>query len=413
MEMMAETGYCTGIENYSRYIDKRSPGTPPSTLLDYFPDDWLLFIDESHITLPQVRGMYNGDKMRKENLVNYGFRLKAALDNRPLQFKEFQQRLNQVIYTSATPDEYELKLSVNSPISLDTGKSYFGQSELLVRPTGLLDPLVDIRAVDEQSFEKLKQDVHRCGYSKMSIASQEKIKNNQIDDLIAEIRATVAKGERVLVTTLTKRMSEDLAGYLTQIGIKVTYLHSDLDSIKRVEILKNLRLGKYDCLIGINLLREGLDLPEVSLIAILDADKEGFLRSKTSLIQTMGRAARHINGRVIMYAAHITGSMQYAVDETLRRRKVQDKYNKEHSITPIGITKEISDILVKDEDTKEEDAKEMGSLLKRAEMYPVLEAKAQKLLIKEIQMQMELYADMMEFEKAAECRDIIKDLQKQ
>jgi excinuclease ABC subunit B len=411
MEMMVETGYCSGIENYSRYIDRREPGTPPSTLIDYFPDDWLLFVDESHITLPQVRGMYNGDKMRKENLVNYGFRLKAALDNRPLKYHEFQTRLDQVIYTSATPDEEELNYSVNPAIKLSDGSSYIGKAELLIRPTGLLDPLVDIRPPDADSFETLKHDCIVNKYLDMSIVKQEKHSANQIDDLINEIKNTVAKGQRVLVTTLTKRMAEDLAGYLTQIGIKVTYIHSDLDSIKRVEILKNLRLGKYDCLIGINLLREGLDLPEVSLVAIMDADKEGFLRSRTSLIQTMGRAARHIEGKVIMYASHITGSMKFAIDETLRRRKVQDEYNKRMNITPTGIIKEISDVLSVREDNDKEEAKEMLTLMKRVDMYPALDPKAQKLVIKELQLQMEIYADMQEYEKAAECRDLLRDLE--
>lgn len=411
MEMMMETGYCTGIENYSRYIDGRAGGTPPSTLLDYFPDDWLLFVDESHITLPQVRGMYNGDRMRKENLVDYGFRLKAALDNRPLKFDEFRQRIHQVIHTSATPDEFELKLSTNLPVKNEKGSMYDGKCELLIRPTGLLDPIVDLRPIDKDSFKSLKEDIEKYGYKDMKILGLSEYPNNQIDDLINEIKATVEKGERVLVTTLTKRMSEDLAGYLTQIGIKVTYIHSDIDSIKRVEILKSLRMGKYDCLIGINLLREGLDLPEVSLIAIMDADKEGFLRSRTSLIQTMGRAARHINGRVIMYASHITGSMKFAIDETLRRREYQNKYNISNNITPTGIIKDISDILVRSEDEKEDD-KSLQDLNKRAELYPVLEPNAQKILLKELQIQMELYADMQEYEKAAELRDTIKELKK-
>jgi excinuclease ABC subunit B len=289
--------------------------------------------------------MYNGDKMRKGNLVDYGFRLKAALDNRPLKYHEFQKRLDQVIYTSATPNEEELNLSISPAIKMEDGSSYIGKAELLIRPTGLLDPIIDIRPPDADSFERLKQDVIANGYSDMNVAKQTKHQANQIDDLINEIKSTVEKGQRVLVTTLTKRMAEDLAGYLTQIGIKVTYIHSDLDSIKRVEVLKNLRLGKFDCLIGINLLREGLDLPEVSLVTIMDADKEGFLRSHTSLIQTMGRAARHIEGRVIMYAAHITGSMKLAIDETLRRRKAQAEYNKKMNITPTGISKEISDVL--------------------------------------------------------------------
>ena len=406
--MMAETGYCTGIENYSRYLDNREIGSPPSTLLDYFPDDWLLFVDESHITLPQVRGMYNGDRMRKETLVNFGFRLKAALDNRPLKFEEFQRRINQVIYTSATPSEYELKRSTNNPIKTFEGESYNGLSELIIRPTGLLDPKIDIRPIDQDSFKSLKAGLLLNKYNDMTIAKLDSYPKNQVDDLINEIKKTVEKGERVLVTTLTKRMSEDLAGYLTQIGIKVTYIHSDIDSIKRVEILNNLRLGKFDCLIGINLLREGLDLPEVSLVAILDADKEGFLRSKTSLVQTMGRAARHIHGHVIMYASHITESMKFATDLTRERRLVQDEYNKKHGIIPTGIQKDIMEGLkVADEEADKEKEKEVLSLFKRAEMYPVLEKDAQKLLLKEIELQMELYSEMLEFEKAAECRDLL------
>ncbi len=408
LEMMAETGYCTGIENYSRYLDSREIGSPPSTLLDYFPDDWLLFIDESHITLPQVRGMYNGDRMRKETLVNFGFRLQAALDNRPLKFEEFQRRINQVIYTSATPSEYELKRSTNNPIKTEENDNYNGISELIIRPTGLLDPKIDIRPIDQDSFRSLKGDILLNKYNDMTIASLNSYPNNQVDDLINEIKKTVEKNERVLVTTLTKRMSEDLAGYLTQIGIKVTYIHSDIDSIKRVEILNNLRLGKFDCLIGINLLREGLDLPEVSLVAILDADKEGFLRSKTSLVQTMGRAARHINGHVIMYAGHITESMKFATDLTRARRLVQDEYNKKNGITPTGIQKAIMEGLkTSDEEADKEKEKEVLSLFKRAEMYPVLEKDAQKLLQKEIELQMELYSEMLEFEKAAECRDLL------
>jgi excinuclease ABC subunit B len=400
LEMMAETGFCQGIENYSRYIDRRKPGTAPSTLLDYFPDDWLMFIDESHITVPQVHGMYNGDRMRKENLVNYGFRLKAALDNRPLKFAEFRQRLDQVIYTTATPADYELSLSTPE-----------GVAQLLVRPTGLLDPVIDVRPADQDSFASLKRDIIKNGYTDMTIAGRQDYPQNQIDDLINEIRKTVADKQRVLITTLTKRMSEDLAGFLVDLGIKVTYIHSDLDAIKRVEILKQLRLGKYDVLIGINLLREGLDLPEVSLVAILDADKEGFLRSRTSLVQTMGRAARHKQGRVLMYASQITDSMKYAIDETRRRRKVQEAYNTEHHITPESIQKEITDILIQSEsETEAEQNATVKTLSQRAESYQILEPKAKKILLKEIEVQMSIYADSLEFEKAAECRDLLNSL---
>ncbi len=407
LEMMQETGYCTGIENYSRYLDKRAPGTPPATLLDFFPDDWLLFIDESHITIPQVRGMYNGDKMRKENLVNYGFRLKAALDNRPLQFDEFRKRLHQTIYTSATPNEYELELSKNAAKKANLK----GTAEILIRPTGLLDPIVDVRPPDYAVKEQLVASLTEAGYTDMSIFQNPQQKRNQIDDLLVEIQATVAKSQRVLVTTLTKRMSEDLAGYLVELGIKVTYIHSDLDAIKRVEILKDLRLGKFDVLIGINLLREGLDLPEVSLIAILDADKEGFLRSHTSLMQIMGRAARHEQGRVIMYAQSVTRSMKSAIDETFRRRKTQETYNEKYGITPTTIQKAIEDSLVRmDNDKDKADGEENISLMKRIENFPILETKAQKVVLKEIEVQMEIFADALEFERAAEYRDLLNNL---
>lgn len=407
LEMMQETGYCTGIENYSRYLDKRAAGTPPATLLDFFPDDWLLFIDESHITIPQVRGMYNGDQMRKENLVNYGFRLKAALDNRPLKFPEFRKRLHQTVYTSATPNEYELSLSKEAANRFGLK----GTSEILIRPTGLLDPIVDIRPPDHESLQKLTASLKANGYDDMSIIAHPDAMRNQIDDLIAEIAATVKKGQRAIVTTLTKRMAEDLAAYLLELGIKVTYIHSDLDAIKRVEILKNLRLGKYDVLIGINLLREGLDLPEVSLIAILDADKEGFLRSQTSLIQIMGRASRHQEGRVLMYASQVTQSMKFAIDETRRRRKVQEAYNHEHGITPTTIQKDIEDMIVKIDNSDEKTAMDENfSLMKRVDSYPILDPKAQKVVLREIEVQMEIYADALEFEKAAEYRDILNRL---
>ncbi len=299
LEMMEETGFVKGIENYSRYLTNREPGEQPATLLDYFPDDYLMFIDESHMTIPQLRGMYNGDRARKEALVEHGFRLPSALDNRPLTFTEFEKHVNNLIYVSATPADYELSRSPD-PI------------QQVIRPTGLLDPQITVRPVD-----------------------------GQVDDLIAEIRETVAKKQRILVTTLTKRMSEDLAEYLKELGIKVAYLHSDIDTLDRSDILRDLRLGTYNVLVGINLLREGLDLPEVSLVAILDADKEGFLRSEQALIQTVGRAARHQEGRVIMYADHVTGSMKRTIDETNRRRTIQEAYNKEHGITPQGIAKKV------------------------------------------------------------------------
>ena len=303
LEMLTEIGFCTGIENYSRVIQGRQPGTPPTTLLDYFPDDFLLFVDESHVTLPQCRAMYAGDRSRKVALVNYGFRLPSAYDNRPLNFDEFNSKLNQVIYVSATPADYELSRSAQTV-------------EQVIRPTGLLDPVVEVRPID-----------------------------GQIDDLIGEIKARTAKEERVLVTTLTKKMAEDLTAYLLQAGIRVRYMHSDIGAMERMEIIRDLRMAKFDVLVGINLLREGLDLPEVSLVAILDADKEGFLRSQTSLIQTIGRAARNAEGMVIMYADHMTDSMRYAIDETKRRRQIQDDYNKAHGIVPKTIIKSVRDLI--------------------------------------------------------------------
>ena len=411
LEMMAETGFCTGIENYSRYLDGRAPGTHPSTLLDYFPDDYLMFIDESHISVPQVRGMYNGDKMRKETLINYGFRLKASLDNRPLQFSEFSTKLNDVVYTSATPNEYELSLSRASAQSSKI-PDYSGKVELLIRPTGLLDPVIDVRPITLEGFEPLKSQLETNGYDEMSVFKAKEWKKTQIDDLLHEVQENIKKGQRVLVTTLTKRMSEDLATYLLDLGLKVTYIHSELDAIKRVEILRSLRQGKYDCVIGINLLREGLDLPEVSLVAILDADKEGFLRSRTSLVQTIGRAARHSEGRVIMYADKITDSMKYAIDETLRRRKTQIAYNLEHGITPTSIVKEIKDSVLEMSEEKEEgkEEKTLSTLTKRSDSYNILEPTAKKVLLKEIEIQMEIYADMLDFENAAECRDLLNRL---
>jgi excinuclease ABC subunit B len=359
LEMLEETGFVKGIENYSRYLTNREPGEQPATLLDYFPDDYLMMIDESHMTIPQVRGMYNGDRARKEVLVDYGFRLPSALDNRPLTFTEFERHINKVIYVSATPAEYELSRSPKP-------------AEQIIRPTGLLDPKIDVRPID-----------------------------GQIDDLINEIKATVDKHQRVLVTTLTKRMSEDLTDYLKEVGIKVTYLHSDVDTLDRTDILRDLRLGVYDVVVGINLLREGLDLPEVSLVAILDADKEGFLRSEQALIQTIGRAARHVEGRVVMYADHVTGSMQRAIDETTRRHKIQEKYNKEHGITPTSISKNVEKGLRPD---LPEEAKRAKLDLKK------IPKDEYKFLIRDLTGQMDLASANLEFEKAAELRDIIADI---
>ena len=361
IEMLTSVGYCKSMENYSIYFDGRRSGEAPFTLLDYFPEDYLLLVDESHITIPQVRGMFNGDRARKTNLIEYGFRLPTAYDNRPLNFEEFRKRQRNTVYISATPDEWEIKDSNNIV------------AELLTRPTGLLDPIVDIRKTD-----------------------------GQIDDVISEIRSNVEKNQRVLVTTLTKRMAEDLTDYLKELNIKVQYIHSDIDTVERVEILRNLRLGKYDVIVGINLLREGIDLPEVSLVVILDADKEGFLRSKTSLVQTIGRAARHVEGRVIMYADKITDSMKYAIDETDRRRRYQLEYNKEHNIIPKSIEKEIRDSLSKKKD--EEFDPTVGLDLER------LDTKQKNLLIKDLEAKMLLAAENLQFEKAAGLRDEIKEI---
>ncbi|HSX24328.1 MAG TPA: excinuclease ABC subunit UvrB [Candidatus Saccharimonadales bacterium] len=360
LEMMEETGFVKGIENYSRYLTNREPGEQPATLLDYFPDDFLMFADESHMTLPQVRGMYNGDRARKEVLVEHGFRLPSALDNRPLTFTEFEKHINKIVYVSATPAEYELSRSFKPPV------------EQVIRPTGLIDPPIEVRPID-----------------------------GQIDDLISEIKDTVDKHQRVLVTTLTKRMSEDLTDYLKELNIKVTYLHSDVDTLDRTDILRDLRLGVYDVVVGINLLREGLDLPEVSLVAILDADKEGFLRSEQALIQTVGRAARHLEGRVIMYADHVTGSMQRTMDETTRRRAIQEAYNKKHGITPIGISRAVEKGMRPD---LPEEAKRAKLDLKK------IPKDEYGHLIKDLTAQMELASANLEFEKAAELRDIIADI---
>ncbi len=353
VEMLQEIGFCQGIENYSRLISGRKAGTPPYTLLDYFPDDFLMFIDESHVTVSQVRGMYNGDRARKESLVNYGFRLPSAFDNRPLKFDEFENRVNQVIFTSATPGDYEKEHSTV-------------YAEQIIRPTGLLDPIIHVRPVD-----------------------------NQIDDLIAEINVRAERQERVLVTTLTKKMAEDLTDYLREMGIKVKYMHSEIKTIERTEIIRDLRIGKFDVLVGINLLREGLDLPEVSLVAILDADKEGFLRSETSLIQTIGRAARNENGTVIMYANTITGSMQRAIDETNRRRTLQDNFNKEHGIVPHTVKKEIREII---------------EAVKSVEPTATENPADLRVMIENLHDEMLLAAENLEFEKAAELRDRINQL---
>lgn len=357
LEMLEQTGFVKGIENYSRYLTNREEGEQPATLMDYFPDDYLMFIDESHMSIPQVRGMYNGDRARKEVLVEHGFRLPSALDNRPLTFTEFERHLNQAIYVSATPAEYELSRSPE-PV------------QQVIRPTGLLDPEIEVRPIE-----------------------------GQIDDLIAEIRQTVGRGQRVLVTTLTKRMAEDLAEYLQELNMKVAYIHSDVETLERTDILRDLRLGVYDVLVGINLLREGLDLPEVSLVAILDADKEGFLRSEQALIQTVGRAARHVQGRVVMYADHITGSMQRTIDVTNQRRKVQIAYNKKHDITATSINRAVGDMLPRV-------AKESKPKLDLRKI-PKDEYKH---LIHDLTSQMDLAAANLEFEKAADLRDVIAEI---
>ncbi|MFC1911787.1 excinuclease ABC subunit UvrB [Chloroflexota bacterium] len=363
LEMLREAGYCSGVENYSRHLAGRAPGSPPWTLLDYFPDDFLLFIDESHMTLPQIRGMYHGDHSRKETLVEYGFRLPSALDNRPLNFAEFNRRVSQVVYTSATPADYEYEHSRQVV-------------EQLVRPTGLLEPTIEIKPT-----------------------------KGQIDDLLDQIKRRIDKGERCLVTTLTKRMAEELADYLIEMEIKTHYLHSEIDTLERVEILRNLRLGVYDVVVGINLLREGLDLPEVSLVAILDADKEGYLRSKGALIQTMGRAARHVDGQVVMYADTTTKSMSKAIAETKRRRRIQQDYNREHGITPQGIRKAIRDIT--------ERVRVVAETRTPYTATAPLSKEDVAHLIKELESQMKTAARSLEFEKAALLRDRIIELRKE
>lgn len=366
IEMIREVGYASGIENYSRHLDQRPAGSPPHTLLDYFPDDYMLVIDESHMTVPQVRGMYNGDRARKQTLVEYGFRLPSALDNRPLKFEEFTERIGYTIYTSATPGPYEGEVS----------KAVVQQ---IIRPTGILDPVVIVRPVE-----------------------------GQIDDLLQEVAARVKAGQRVIVTTLTQRMSEELAGYFNEMGIKAQYLHAEIDTIERVEILRDLRLGVYDAVIGINLLREGIDLPEVSLVAILDADKEGFLRSESALIQIIGRAARHIEGKVIMYADKITPAMKNAMAETERRREIQHQYNVEHNITPASIVKQIRDLTdrVKAMMHEEEDVADVSEGINLKAM-PVPELQK---MIQELEKEMKAAAKALEFEKAAALRDQVFDL---
>ena len=360
IEMLKEMGFCQGIENYSRHLSGRAPGSQPHTLIDYFPEDFLIIIDESHVTIPQVGGMYRGDRSRKLNLVEHGFRLPSALDNRPLKFHEFENHINQILFVSATPREYEAEHSSQVV-------------EQIIRPTGLLDPKIDVRPTE-----------------------------HQIDDLVAEIRKREEKNERVLVTTLTKRMAEDLTNYFKDIGIKVTYLHSDVDTIERMEIIRDLRLGKYDVLVGINLLREGLDLPEVSLVAILDADKEGFLRSDTSLIQTTGRAARNVSGEVIMYADMITGSMRRTIDETNRRREIQDRYNKEHNITPRSIIKGVRDV-IEATIALEEEGDYAEEVFTGGDIVSMIDSLRDAMLRE---------AEELNFERAAELRDKMIELKK-
>ncbi len=369
LDMLAELGYCPGIENYSRHLTGRRPGEPPPTLLDYFPADWLLVVDESHVTVPQVRGMYHGDRSRKETLVEFGFRLPSALDNRPLTFEEFEGRIHQVLFVSATPGPYELELCGGDVV------------EQLIRPTGLLDPVVEVRPAE-----------------------------GQVDDLLARIRERVARGERVLVTTLTKRMAEDLTQYLAEFDVRVRYLHSEVETLERTAILADLRRGVFDVLVGINLLREGLDLPEVSLVAILDADKEGYLRSTTSLIQTMGRAARHLNGTAVLYADTVTDSMRRAIEETRRRREIQERFNREHGIEPRTIVKEIASPLVQLSNLDYHDGAFVPPRVGEGE---VRDAASLASTIAELEREMKAAAKRLEFEQAAALRDRIKELRAQ
>jgi len=368
LEMIREIGYCKGIENYSRYFDGRNPGDAPYSLMEYFPKDYITIVDESHMTIPQIRGMFNGDKSRKEVLINYGFRLPSALDNRPLNFDEFMKRRGSSIYVSATPDEWEINKSEKNIV------------ELLLRPTGITDPQVTILPTKEQ-----------------------------VEDLLEKIKDKVSKGQRVLVTTLTKRMAEELSSFLAEKNVKVTYLHSDVDTLERTDILDNLRKGEYDVLVGINLLREGLDLPEVGLVAILDADKEGFLRSETSLIQTMGRAARHVQGEVVMYADNITGSMSRAISEVDRRRSIQVDYNKKHGISPQQIVKPIREKLI-DQEIEEQIS---GKKEKWEDVdYKQLPPSELKKEIKNLENMMKYEAEVLNFEKAAVLRDKIREIRK-
>jgi len=369
IEMMREIGFCTGIENYSRHLDGRAAGQPPATLLDYFPDDYLLFIDESHATVPQIRGMYNGDRSRKTVLVDYGFRLPSALDNRPLNFGEFGQRVKQIIHVSATPGPYELEQTEGVVV------------EQVIRPTGLMDPEMEVRPVE-----------------------------GQVDDLLEEVRQRVERGERVLVTTLTKRTSEDLSEYYRELGVRCRYLHSEIKTLERAEIIRDLRAGEFDVLIGINLLREGLDLPEVSLVAVLDADKEGFLRSKTSLVQTAGRAARNINGKVILYADRLTDSIRGAIDETTRRRKLQSAYNEEHGITPRSITRLLQEPLGR---MAELDYADAAMVAEERAHYAAGPGQSPEELIEKLEKEMFAAAEKLDFERAAEFRDRIAELKKE
>jgi excinuclease ABC subunit B len=368
MEMILELGYCNGIENYARHITGRKAGQPPPTLLDYFPGDFLLFIDESHISIPQIRGMYNGDRSRKQTLVEYGFRLPSALDNRPLRFEEFLKRISRVIYVSATPSEYELEKAGDAVV------------EQIVRPTGLIDPKIEVRSAE-----------------------------NQVDDLFSEIRARAESNQRVLVTTLTKRMAEDLTEYYTDLGVRVRYLHSDIKTLERIEIIRDLRAGEFDVLVGINLLREGLDIPEVSLVAILDADKEGFLRSARSLIQTCGRAARNVNGTVLMYADKVTPAMEHAIGETRRRRRIQESYNQKHHIVPATIEKSLASAFGQ-QPNKAEAQQASGHVSEEISSY-VSDKQLEK-QIKALESKMRKAADNLEFEKAAKYRDRVNTLKK-
>ena len=360
MEMLEETGFCRGIENYSRHIALKKEGETPTTLIDFFPKDFLLIIDESHVTIPQVRGMYNGDRARKMNLVDYGFRLPSALDNRPLKFEEFESKINQVIYVSATPGDYELEHVHNEVV------------EQIIRPTGLLDPTIEVKPT-----------------------------KNQIDDLVEEINKRIESNERVLITTLTIKMAEELSNYLKNIDIKVAYLHNEIKTLQRLKIIRDLRLGKYDVVVGINLLREGIDIPEVSLIAIMDADKQGFLRSTRSLVQTIGRCARNAKGHVIMYADTISDSMKEAIEETQRRRTIQDKYNKEHNIIPKTIIKEIRDVITNEVEVTDDKVPTKEKLSPKEKQNMILKLKEE----------MKKCARELDFERAMELRDIIFDLE--